>query len=669
MQRIFPTIIAILILTSFLYPLNFGQMEEYPKLANLFYSWQLSDQDITNLAKWDLVVLDMDQQVRNPDKIRRLRQLNPQIKILAYLASQEIKEVNLTSESYLLSRQLADSIPVAWYLKDAAGNKISWWSGSWLLNISDYCPLVNGDRWNTFLPKFINTKIMSSGLWDGVLLDNTWDNISYFISNYDLDNNCSQDTASVADPAWRNGEAVIIDQTRNLIGKDKIIIGNGTTCFGNRLNGVVFENFPYSWSNDQSNYLKTSAYSGTILHIVNANTANTGNQADYQKMRFGLTSTLLGNGLYSFDFGDTSHGQTWWFDEYDVALGQPTSGPQDVLHNNSTTISSGVWRRDFEKGVVFVNSTNDRQAVNLGREELEKIKGTQDPLTNDGSIINYLRLNSNDGILLLKPLAEIIGSTFVNGSFVRIFDNTGQRQRGGFFTYKAQYPGSSQILTTDIDVDGSLETLIAGDRSVAIYNSAGTLETTFYPYGEKYNKGINLSFGDLNGDGTIEIITGTEKGGGPQIRVFNAQGRLINPGFFAYGSDYRGGVNVAVGDLNGDGTSEIIAGAGVGGGPQIRIFNKDGKLLSAGWFAFDANFRGGVNVAVGDINGDGAAEIVAAPGYGGKPEVKVYDSRGKQLGNTFLAFDVGNRDGIEVMVNDINGDNQKEILTTSLSVF
>src|SRR5262249_57247349 len=43
--------------------------------------------------------------------------------------------------------------------------------------------------------------------------------------------------------------------------------------------------------------------------------------------------------------------------------------------------------------------------------------------------------------------------------------------------------------------------------------------------------------------------------------------------FFAYTPTFLGGVNVAAGDLNGDGKAEIVTGAGPGGGPHVRIFS------------------------------------------------------------------------------------------------
>ena len=669
-RKILPSLLAGLLVVVVLLPLKTSTSQGYPKLANIFYAWQLTDADVVELATWDVVLLDMDQQVRNPEKIQRLRSLNPDIKIIAYIASQEIKQANFTSESFLLSRQLADSIPEEWFLRAPGGGRISWWSGSWMLNVTDSAPLVNGQRWNTFLPQFISQRLMSSGLWDGVILDNTWDNISYFVADYDLNGDGQKEESAAADAAWQAGMRTIISNTRSMIGGNKLIIGNGTVVYGPLLDGVIFENFPnVSWDQEAYQYRTTPNGSQGNYHILNSTTANSGNRADYRAMRYGLATALLGDGYYSFDDGDQNHGQTWRYDEYDISLGNSTNSARQVA---SLGLGSGVWRRDFESGVVFVNSTGERQAVNLGSEVLEKLSGTQDPTINDGTRLNYLRLDGKDGVILKRTTPapkDIIGATFFNGSFVRVFDSAGRQAQDGFYAFRQEFTGRQQIIINDVDRDGEREVIVANDRAVTIYNSTGVAENTFYPYGERYRKGINISIGDLNGDGTKEIITGTENGGGPHIRVFNDGGRLINPGFFAYGKDYRGGVNIAVGDLNGDGTNEIIAGAGVGGGPHIRIFNKDGKLLSAGWFAESPTFRGGVNVAVGDLNGDGRDEIVSAPGRGGRPEIRIWDSQGQRVGGGWLAFDASNKSGVEVMVNDINGDGLVDILASSVDVF
>ncbi|MBI5621335.1 VCBS repeat-containing protein [Candidatus Falkowbacteria bacterium] len=649
-----------------------SRTDGYPKLANYFLQTPISDADAMALARWDVVILGMQAQDTSPQQIQKIRQLNPQVKILAYVASQEFPASRYTTLESAAGpwHALYAGIAEQWWLLRPDGTHFSSWPGNWSLNVTNSAPVVNNQRWNTYLPQFLHDTVMSTGLWDGIFYDNVWGNVAW-VGDGQMDANRDgvKDDAAVLDSAWKQGMDTLLNTSRTLEGNNKIIIGNCRDLnFKTALNGCLIENAyleaPWNnWSKDNTLYAGLMVNPTlTPLTVINNNTGNTGAQSNYRLMRYGLGSALLQNGYYSFDFGTNGHHELWWYDEYDVNLGTPVSASYQVN-------GASLWRRDFEQGAVFVNPTDQKKIVLLQSEELEKLSGTQDSQFNDGSIVNYVLLEGRDGGVYRKRVSEVIGSAFVNGYFARIFNRDGVRQQGGFYTSKSQYPSSTQIIVSDVDRDGELETLVAHNNRVEIYNSAGVKEKTFYPYGEKYTKGINISIGDLNGDDTQEIVTGTENGGGPHIRVFNDRGDLINPGFFAYGRGYRGGVNVAVGDLNGDGINEIIAGAGVSGGPHIRVFNKDGKLLSAGWFAYDPAFRGGVNVAVGDLNNDGKDEIVSGPGRGGLPEVKVWDSAGHQIGAPFMAFDQSNRNGVEVIVNDVNRDGVPEILATGINVF
>jgi hypothetical protein len=79
----------------------------------------------------------------------------------------------------------------------------------------------------------------------------------------------------------------------------------------------------------------------------------------------------------------------------------------------------------------------------------------------------------------------------------------------------------------------------------------------------------------------------------------------------AYDKDFRGGVNVAVGDIDGDGQAEIITGPGPGADPQVRVFDKAGRL-KAQFMAYDHNLKNGLSVAVDDLNQDGRLDILAS---------------------------------------------------------
>ena len=64
---------------------------KYPKLANLFFRWDITPAEAKDLAKWDILIIDMDVQTYSPNSLKLLKQYNPNIKLVAYLASQEIR--------------------------------------------------------------------------------------------------------------------------------------------------------------------------------------------------------------------------------------------------------------------------------------------------------------------------------------------------------------------------------------------------------------------------------------------------------------------------------------------------------------------------------------------------------------------------------------------------
>ena len=642
---------------------------QYPKLANLFFRWDITPAEAKDLARWDILIIDMEVQTYSPESLELLKKYNPNIKLLAYIASQEIRgdSWNLPGT---LRKKLYNKINSNWWLKDTSGNKVSWWPGNPMVNLTTESPLVNNQRWYDALPSFVKTELIDAGYWDGVFYDNVWDNISFMSDkNIDLDQDGKAESIIEVNNKWQYGMEVLLSNTRKVLGPEALVAGNGGESYYQKMNGVLYEHFPYKgWSETLTKYkfMNSEGYQ-PALSILNSNVNNSGNNKDYKKMRFGLASALMDNGYYSFDNGDQSHREIWWYDEYEAYLGEP-AGEAFNVDSGSKNFDTGIWRRDFKNGLVLVNSGSQEEYVELGGE-YEKLNGEQDTWTNDGSFVEGVDLAGKDGLVLLRPIEEILEATYVNGSFARVFNGFGHVARTGFFAYNESYKGSSQIIKHDLDGDGKNEIIVAGSKKVDIYESDGTLKTSFYPYTENYDRGINITVGDLDNNGTLEIVTGTEKGGGPHIRIFNSVGKLINPGFFAYGPEFRGGVNVTIADLEGDGHYEIVAGAGFGGGPHVRVFAADGKLINPGFFAYDPGFRGGVNVAAGDVDGDGVDEIITGPGKGGGPHVKVFDKDGNLDGPSFFAFDQGQRDGVKVVATDMDGDNKVEIIATTTNVF
>lgn len=637
----------------------------YPRLANYFLKWEISDSEARELAKWDVLVLDMEVQENSRLQLNKIRELNPQIIILAYVNS--VEQVD-NAEDYNradMRQKLASKIKSDWWLKDSQGNKISNWPNNSMLNLTDNASInENGQRFNDYLPSFVASEIKSSGLWDGVYYDNTWGDISWLNSgNIDSDNDGVRDSATQLDQLWSTGFKKLLAKTRDLTGGEFIIVGNGRVydAYQGLLNGSMLESFPSTWESDGtwSGSIKTYLRLPSINESPNVSIVNSSskNQADYRRFRFGLSSALLGNGFYSFDYDITNHGQTWWYDEYNVSLGTPQSAAYNLLTNRGTEVQAGLWRRDFKYGSAIVNSTNKEQLFIFQKEEMEKIKGFQDPLMNTGAKINYLKLAPQDGVILLRQNTIVTGNAFTNGYFYRLYNFNGQQVRTGFFPYLHSFPGEQEIIVATQTSDNQDLSLSAGFGQVYTQRDGEKL-VSFYPYTKAYKGRINLAAKIENGSFRL-IATGPSAGGGPQIRLFSSEGKLQGS-FFAYDKNSRGGVSVALGDVDGDGQDEIITGPGQGIEPLIKIFSTKGVLKNS-FLAYDKKFKGGVSVATGDTNGDGKIEIVSAPGIGGGPHIRIFNARGDVLAN-FFAYDKSYHGGIKVTTSDIDNDGVTEIL-------
>jgi len=170
---------------------------------------------------------------------------------------------------------------------------------------------------------------------------------------------------------------------------------------------------------------------------------------------------------------------------------------------------------------------------------------------------------------------------------------------------------------------------------VRVFDGAGSLKSKFTAYAEGFRGGVRVAIADVNGDGVNEIITAPGAGGGPEVKTFTLNGIQLSR-FFAYDAGFRGGVNVAAYDLDGDRISEIITGPGASAKPEVRVFKQDGTLVSS-FFAYDAGFRGGVNVTAGAFGNHGEALIATGSGFGGS-QVVLYTPKGRYAGLSLRPF-------------------------------
>ena len=147
-------------------------------------------------------------------------------------------------------------------------------------------------------------------------------------------------------------------------------------------------------------------------------------------------------------------------------------------------------------------------------------------------------------------------------------------------------------------------------------------------------------------------------GSPPVVAVFNPSTGAMVTEFLAFEPNFTGGVSVTTADVNGDGTQDVIVGAGPGGAPRIRVFD-GARILAQGttfdpnaagseiadFFPFESTLRGGVNVAGGNFGGiPGAEDIAVGAGVGGAPRVIVFDgAQVARQGASFTGTTAGDR--------------------------
>lgn len=193
--------------------------------------------------------------------------------------------------------------------------------------------------------------------------------------------------------------------------------------------------------------------------------------------------------------------------------------------------------------------------------------------------------------------------------------------------------------------------------------TTGQFISDFFAYDAAFRGGVRVAMGDVNGDGVQDIITAAGPGGGPHVKVFDGTDLHELASFMAYDLSFTGGVFVAAGDVDGDGMADIVTSPDFGGGPHVKAFSgADGSLL-LNFFAYDQSFRGGVHVAAGDVNGDGRADVITGAGLGGGPHVRAFSGTDAAVLTNLFAYDPSFIGGVYVAAGDCDGDGRADIVT------
>lgn len=193
---------------------------------------------------------------------------------------------------------------------------------------------------------------------------------------------------------------------------------------------------------------------------------------------------------------------------------------------------------------------------------------------------------------------------------------------GGMMASLNVIPAQPLLVTAESSRGGTARFYPLG--SGASEKISGTPVATVQPFGPTYKGGMTSAMGDVNDDGVPDAVFGSVRGGRVVVLDGASNFQTVLYDFKPFGSRFRSRVEVAVGDVNGDNRSDIIVAGGLGSKPIVRAFSgASGKLLTE-FEAYESNFRGGLKLATGDVDGSGRIRIVTTPANAHRPEVKVW---------------------------------------------
>lgn len=265
---------------------------------------------------------------------------------------------------------------------------------------------------------------------------------------------------------------------------------------------------------------------------------------------------------------------------------------------------------------------------------------------------------------------------------VKVFDAASGDLKFSFFAYDPSYLGGVRVASADVTGDGVPDIITApgphAPPNVRIFDGVTGQPLpgsrgSFYAYDPAYLGGVLVASGDVNNDGHADIITGVDRGVGPNVKAFSGADGSLLESFFAYDQAFLGGVRVAAGDVNADGYSDIITGAG-SAAPHVRAFSGADHALLYNFMAFnnsqfqdpegspDLPETGGIFVSSGDIDADGHDDILVSRGDG-LPQVRTFSGVSNILLHQYNAYDPGFLAGVRIASADVNHDGYDDIIS------
>jgi len=404
----------------------FGQLPNhpYPRTAVFHFGRAVPDW----YARFDLV----DLSTHNESVVKATKAINPTTIMLpttgwtAWTPNYTEWYPPETKSNWLVQTSKGEDVAVEWQ--------------AYLVNLSNFCPEVNGKKYNERFPEFLLSDLIDVTVYDGLASDWLWSK-PHNVSDVDFDmngvNDYEEHGAAWVEKIWLEGVETMLSNFRKLISDDKLLLINSGLFqeWGwEHTNGPILEywsgisDWSYFWR-VYTDFMDNAREPHVMIMDVKVDGGDSFRPDEdknyFQLMRFMLTATMLGDGY--FDFADEGSGHHYhrYYDEFDVQLGYPRSA--------GVKLSNGCYARFFDNGVSVINPTGTSRVVR--DEDLRSISvydgpyyrfiGGQAPDYNNGQQFTNIRLWGDvdsrdgkkvygDGIILVKEPAVVVADIIID---------------------------------------------------------------------------------------------------------------------------------------------------------------------------------------------------------------------------------------------------------------
>jgi hypothetical protein len=235
-------------------------------------------------------------------------------------------------------------------------------------------------------------EVIDWSIFDGIFVDELCDS-TLWAENGDTINYAYSGFASLAafDAAYRAGVIQFLQRLRDGMGPNRYLCGNGCQLTPSFVNGWMRENFPQqnggTWLSNMFGWLAVPADDGymgnskykqapQLCWLQGIPFGGTGAIKDadniyWSRMLLGAATLANGVGLVTHSSNDQSRGRFFWVDEFSVGptgIPEPTGAYRGWLGQpieDAYDLGAGMYKREFEHGMVLVNPTASQKTFAL----------------------------------------------------------------------------------------------------------------------------------------------------------------------------------------------------------------------------------------------------------------------------------------------------------------